>query len=169
MTEAIPKMATYADAVAYTRALYGELYFTEFYRDAKNNLCARAGDAKMFREELLPPSTEHAERNWAASVAAALGISKSRRNYLGRWIAEQSDDYLRTAREVVGTIQTEIAEAVRQGHHRHQEDEILGRMSEHLAKLGVDDYKIDEQRERERFKHFERGSCRHHRKRDARE
>ena len=69
--------------------------------------------------------TEHSERNCITSVAAALGIDKSRRDYLGRWQPAQSDEYVRTAGQVVaavhagggGRTSTPARSGLRRGRH----------------------------------------------------
>jgi len=58
---------------------------------------------------------EHSERNFLTSAAAQLGIEKSQRDFLGRWLPEQSDDYVRTAQGVVHRIQRKVADALRRG------------------------------------------------------
>eukprot|EP00973_Karenia_brevis_P012016 1632116-Karenia_brevis.AAC.1 len=54
-------------------------------------------------EPLLPHEasgfwTEHGDRTVVNALAAELGYSKDERDKLGRWVPEQSDDYLRSAR-----------------------------------------------------------------------
>ena len=66
--------------------------------------------------------SEHSERNFVNSHAAVLGYDKQKRDMLGRWQPEQSDDYLRTTREVVSTIQRYVAEAIRMGDKRISEE-----------------------------------------------
>ncbi|CAE7869601.1 unnamed protein product, partial [Symbiodinium necroappetens] len=63
---------------------------------------------KVARELLFPGEmanfwTGHSARHVATSLAAALGVSKDRRDYLGRWAYAQhgSQDYVLTSRQVV--------------------------------------------------------------------
>ena len=50
--------------------------------------------------------SEHSERNFTSSVASAAGVDRERRAYLGRWhVVEASDEYLRTAWQVVTGLQ----------------------------------------------------------------
>ena len=51
------------------------------------------------------------------------GFPKEQRDYLGRWMPEQSDDYLVTSRAVVGKIQRRVAEAFREGAEELDESE----------------------------------------------
>jgi hypothetical protein len=45
--------------------------------------------------------------------AAALGFEKQDRDYLGRWLPQESDEYLRNVSEVVGRIQHAVATKLR--------------------------------------------------------
>ena len=83
--------------------------------------------------------SEHSERNFVNSHAAVLGYDKQKRDMLGRWQPEQSDDYLRTTREVVSTIQRHVAEAIRMGDKRISEETALTGMTAHLADRLPDD------------------------------
>ena len=56
---------------------------------------------------------EHSYRNWLPSVAATLGYSKTQRDYLGRWAAEESNEYVRTSQQIIQTLQQEIADKLR--------------------------------------------------------
>ena len=72
----------------------------------------------------------------------------NRRNYCGRWVAEQSDDYVRTAREVVGSAQKTVADAVRSGRHRYSEEESLDKLAEHMLARDVPTERVRSQLER---------------------
>ena len=72
---------------------------------------------------------------------------------MGRWVAEQSDDYMRTAREVVGGLQTQIAAVIRDGTYLYREDEIYERIEEHLQRAQVEPEKIANQINK--FKEFD--------------
>ena len=57
--------------------------------------------------------TEHTERNWLVSVLASLGVPRDKRDYVGRWhIVTASDEYVRTARHVVLSLQEEALRGV---------------------------------------------------------
>ncbi|CAE7822629.1 unnamed protein product [Symbiodinium necroappetens] len=57
--------------------------------------------------------TEHSERNWLVSVLASLGVPRDKRDYVGRWhIVAASDEYVRTARHVVLSLQEEALRGV---------------------------------------------------------
>lgn len=79
------------------------------------------GQWKETDHKLLPPPaaffwTEHSERHWLVSVAAAIGIAKDRRDPVGRWAiaAMQSGEYVLTARQVVMGVQKEVLSALSQ-------------------------------------------------------
>ena len=56
--------------------------------------------------EWLTLLTEHSERNFTSSVASAAGVDRERKAYLGRWhVVESSDEYVRTAWQVVTQLQ----------------------------------------------------------------
>eukprot|EP00973_Karenia_brevis_P090999 12405386-Karenia_brevis.AAC.1 len=52
-----------------------------------------------------------------------IGCSKDERDKLGRWQADQSDDYLRSSRATVFAIQSNGLHAIVSGDHRLSEDE----------------------------------------------
>ncbi|OLP89616.1 hypothetical protein AK812_SmicGene28909 [Symbiodinium microadriaticum] len=62
--------------------------------------------------------TGHSARHVATSLAAALGVSKDRRDYLGRWAYAQhgSQDYVLTSRQVVQGVQNFICKCLIVGH-----------------------------------------------------
>ena len=78
---------------------------------------------KVARELLFPGEmanfwTGHSARHVATSLAAALGVSKDRRDYLGRWAYAQhgSQDYVLTSRQVVQGVQNFICKCLLVGH-----------------------------------------------------
>eukprot|EP00973_Karenia_brevis_P088082 12213724-Karenia_brevis.AAC.1 len=54
-----------------------------------------------------------------------VNCSKDERDKLGRWQADQSDDYLRSSRATVFAIQSKVVHAIVSGDHRLTEDETL--------------------------------------------
>ena len=81
--------------------------------------------------------TEHSPRSFVNGHAAVLGIEKAKRDFLGRWLPEQSDDYLRTARAVVLGLQRQVAVAIRSDPTKVVEDETMGDLQHHLEQRGV--------------------------------
>jgi hypothetical protein len=126
------KMASYTDRAAYGRALLAELA-----------LPAR----RLPSQEPAPPVftlkrssgywTEHSERNFLPSVAASLGIEKARRDYIGRWQpSKQSDDYVRSARQIVAAIQSEVASKLRADPKYLDEAPLRSGFAEYLCATG---------------------------------
>ena len=120
-------MAEYTDMAAISRKVLGQL----------KELVSSEGQWVEGPEDLLTQAatffwTEHSERNFVNGMAACLRIPKEQRDYLGRWMPEQSDDYLRTARAVIGEIQTRVAKAIRDGDDRLDESESSNSLAEFL-------------------------------------
>ena len=74
-----------------------------------------AGGDKLVDTGLESAWTGHSERSSLPSLAAALGIPKCERDYLGRWSPSGSDEYVRTYRAVVRKTMTVLTDAVRGG------------------------------------------------------
>ena len=51
---------------------------------------------------------EHSERNWFNSLLAAIEVSKELRDYVGRRHVSSSDEYARTAQQVVVSLQESL-------------------------------------------------------------
>ena len=99
-------------------------------------------------EKLLTPPmhlfwTEHSERNFVASLAAVAGISRSDRDYIGRWRVSAgpgSDDYVRTARQAVGRIQKAVAlTALSPDGGRKHEGDVLFELTQFLKGRGYEE------------------------------
>ena len=72
----------------------------------------------------------HSARRTLPSIAAALGVEKDRRDFLGRWCYAQhgSQDYILTSRQVVHGIQNFVAKCLLEGNADggYIEEEVLG-------------------------------------------
>ena len=94
-------------------------------------------------DELLLPGEapsfwkEHSPRNWVNDVAAMTGVPNAERDFLGRWVPEQSDDYLRTTRAVVHAIQSKVAAAIRRSEAQVHEDVTLDQYQAYLGGTGL--------------------------------
>ena len=94
---------------------------------------------------LLPDGLEshftgHSPRNFLTSVAATIGFSKDQRAYLGRWSMGMaaSEEYVRTSRQVVFSIQREVNRVlVEGGDVSYFEDEAIDRLCEKAGKDGA--------------------------------
>ena len=83
--------------------------------------------------------TGHSSRATLATWAACVKISKDRRDYIGRWKPSESDEYVRTSREIVWGIQQEVATAIRNGGLDDVcfEDGVLTELADYCRELGV--------------------------------
>eukprot|EP00435_Cladocopium_sp_Y103_P064066 s851_g25.t1 len=88
--------------------------------------------------------TGHSARHFATQAAAAIGVPKERRDYLGRWAIGRigSDAHLHTSRQVVESVQREILEALHSENYVFIEDELLEDVKEFAEKQGMIGYRI---------------------------
>ena len=118
----ISRMASYADAAGYSRALLGDL----------PDVVARStgtGFEEVSRKLFSPAGvafwTEHSDRKFLPTHAAAFGVEKSRRDFCGRWRPDASDDYVASAQNVVAGVQREVAKAFGGADTRLDEGELF--------------------------------------------
>ena len=84
------------------------------------------GQWKQNKDRVLLPGdcalhfVGHSARNFLTSVAAAIGVPKDDRDYLGRWKigGGGSADYTRTSRQIVHRVQDKVAETVLLGREK---------------------------------------------------
>ena len=119
-TKKVP--AEYTDMAALSKKVLGEIMMLERDEDTLGGSWTE-GSQQLIDPEALSFWTEHSERNYVNGMAACLGIPKDQRDFLGRWMPDQADDYLRTARAVIGEIQGKVARAIRLGDDRLDESE----------------------------------------------
>ena len=99
---------------------------------------------------LLPDGLEmffsgHSARNYLTSVAAAVGFHKDERAYVGRWSMGMvsSEEYVRTARQVVFKIQRTVNKVlVEGGEEPFFEDENIEKLAEFAAAHGANPNRI---------------------------
>eukprot|EP00435_Cladocopium_sp_Y103_P019650 s5608_g4.t1 len=99
---------------------------------------------------LLPDGLEnhftgHSPRNFMTSVAAAIGFHRDQRAYLGRWAMGMvaSEEYVRTARQVVFTIQKPVNRAIVTGlDQEYFEDECIERLCKTAETSGANPNRI---------------------------
>ena len=109
-----------------------------------------AGWELMTAIHLLPDGLEaffsgHSPRNYLTSVAAALGFHKDERAYLGRWSMGMvsSEEYVRTARQVVFKIQRTVNKALVEGcNEPFHEDENIDKLADFAAEAGANRNRI---------------------------
>ena len=82
--------------------------------------------------------TEHSERNWLASILAALGVPREKRDYVGRWrVISASDEYIRTAQFLVISLQEEALRGLAQDERWNLRNGSLDDLSLFLVDRGV--------------------------------
>ena len=88
--------------------------------------------------------TGHSARHFATQAAAGIGISKERRDFLGRWSIGRvgSNAYLHTSRQVVEGIQKEILASLQAESGGYDEDELLEDIKNFAEKQGLIGYRI---------------------------
>eukprot|EP00435_Cladocopium_sp_Y103_P074208 s172_g47.t1 len=99
---------------------------------------------------LLPDGLEshftgHSPRNFMTSVAAAIGFHRDQRAYLGRWAMGMvaSEEYVRTARQVVFSIQKAVNKSIVTGlDQEYFEDEAIERLCKTAESSGANPNRI---------------------------
>ena len=114
------KPIEYIEMDALNRRLLEDLMTPQYREDS--SAWEESGD-RLLEEGVARFWSEHSERSYVNSTAATLGFPKEQRDYLGRWMPEQSDDYLVTSRAVVGKIHRRVAEAFMEGAEELDESE----------------------------------------------
>ena len=90
-------------------------------------------DESLVPELLTDLFGEHSGRAVLPSMSIHIEDDKSKRDCLGRWKPSASDDYTRTYRVVVTSIQARVAQAVKAGNKEVlKEHDIIDRASRHL-------------------------------------
>jgi hypothetical protein len=153
LTSTRPIPASYHDQMVASKTLYTLLKVPEVLFnplvDGQADLVYEGADylfatvsSGFIAQPLLAFWKEHSERKTLNGMAAQLDIPKCERDFLGRWIPEQSDDYLLTSRSVVSSVQDKIATAVREGSIRLDETETLEAMRRALELKEVPEFQI---------------------------
>ena len=115
------------------------LYLRQIFRGLRAPRYTSSGWRSDPRALLFPKGLEafwtgHAFRDWLPSLAAALGVPKPDRDFLGRWAINTSggsSDYVRTSRDVVQRVQGLVASSLVTGEPRpYLEFEALERISQ---------------------------------------
>ena len=99
-----------------------------------------ASNESLLPEEAVTYFTGHSGRRTLPSLAAAAGVSKDLRDFLGRWSAAKhgSADYTLTSRQVVHGVQTSVCRAILEGSPAPGivEEEQLNEIQEFFSKRG---------------------------------
>ena len=98
-----------------------------------------ASDRFLIPGELQVFWSGHSARHWLPSWATTLGVSKSDRDFLGRWQAgaHQSTEYVVKAREVVYRVQKLVNGALCQGHESVNEHELFDELKRFCLDRGI--------------------------------
>eukprot|EP00435_Cladocopium_sp_Y103_P032567 s800_g8.t1 len=109
------------------------------------------GGWELIPQALLLPDglechfTGHSPRNFVTSVAAAIGFHRDQRAYLGRWAMGMvaAEEYVRTARQVVFTIQKAVNKALVTGlDQEYFEDEAIDSLCKAAEASGANPNRI---------------------------
>ena len=130
----LPKMSTdgltakegplsYAASAALTMVVMSELKRPIFAAD----------QWKEDNERLVHPSmtgfwTEHSPRAVIPSILAVLDVEKTKADYAGRWSPTGSQDYTRTFRTVIKSLQQTVIQAFQEDDRRLEESDIVDRL-----------------------------------------
>ena len=126
-----------------------------YFRMVLSRLCTprfAEGRWTLSEQLLLVPQTlnlfwtGHSARHFATQAAAAIGVEKEKRDYLGRWAIGRvgSNAYLHTSRQVVEAIQREILEALYKqvGAGGYDEQELLEDIKDFADRQGLIGYRL---------------------------
>ena len=80
----------------------------------------------------------HTMRRSMNNLAAFVGIAKEERDYLGKWSANGSENYLTTAREIIFRIQEKVSVYLSISMSMYDESEVLLRISRKLESKGLE-------------------------------
>jgi hypothetical protein len=133
--------ADYEDAMAMTRHLLMSLRCPDYIGEGLFS----QGDAKLFYHGVVGFWSEHSPRRFMNSRAAGMGVEKSKRDFLGRWMPQQSDNYVMTARQAVWEVQQEVMTEFRRNPGAIDESETVAALKTFMASRNYPKEMIDEQ------------------------
>ena len=118
----------HSQSAALTRSLMTELTIP-VHKDGK----WKESQELAVPKELVDLFSEHSPRCVLPSIAILIETDEAKRNCLGRWKPSGAEDYVRTYRTVVSSIQVRSAMAMRQGTSEVcKEWDVLDRAKRHL-------------------------------------
>jgi len=132
MTRKAP--ADYSDAVQYSADVFAALKIPIRSGDSW-----RQSDDLLFTAGLWAAPREHSERNKLNRMAASFKVSKVDRNYLGRWKADGSDNYITTSRQMTLDIQDHVYGRLRSDLSAYDESEMFDMFMKFLTLKGADE------------------------------
>ena len=125
-------LATYPEVMALQARVLGELRRPVFVDSA----WVASGDP-LLPGILAGIFSLHSMRRTLNNLAAVVGVGKADREYLGKWSADGSDNYLTTAREIVFGIQEKVSGFLATALDDFDETEVLSRIANELANKGM--------------------------------
>ena len=126
-------MADYAAVVSLSKRLLTMLQVPSW-----NGSAWVSGGPLLQQRASLSFWTKHSERNWLASILAALGVPREKRDYVGRWrVISASDEYIRTAQFLVISLQEEALRGLAQDERWNLRNGSLDDLSLFLVDRGV--------------------------------
>lgn len=86
----------------------------------------------------------HSPRHFLTQAALSLGVTKERRDYLGRWSIGRvgSNAYIHSARQVVEEVQVEVLQALVKGTAVIDEGELLDEIAQFADEHGLIGHRI---------------------------
>ena len=119
------QMASYTDSAAMTSELVTDLRIPRY--DETEEVW-KQGTQKLVDKKLAQFWSEHSPRNFLPSILIQVGVSKDKRDLLGRWAPSGADDYVRTYRTAVLEMQKLATRCILAGDPRLDESDILDRL-----------------------------------------
>ena len=124
----------YASSAALTQQIVMELGRPEFKLD-----CWVMGSTKLIHPAMSSFWSEHSPRAVMPSMLAVLEVSKDKIDYCGKWSPTGSQDYTRTFRVVVKSLQQQIITAVHKADVRLEESDVYDRLVRYCKDKEVED------------------------------
>ena len=140
--------AEYVDASNMSRALLSELPEVKMVSDGQGPPRWESTSRHLLSRHSLLFWSEHSERSVLPTWSAVQGIPKGDRDFLGRWKATESDEYVRAAKDVVARIQDIVSEHVRASVFNRSafgEHTLLQQLKEFLEARGAPAEHVQEQ------------------------
>jgi hypothetical protein len=139
--------ARYTDAAAIARAVLADLP-----RVSYDNLLSRwrrdeGGQNLLLTAEAVSFWKLHGMRNFLKSAALSAGIASDRTNFLGRWKAQSSDEYVRTSRQIILETQRIVAQKAANNPTFLDEEDVIHDLLESLRRSGRSEAEIRDQKE----------------------
>ena len=133
-----PGPLSYQASAALSKRIYSELNIPVWH-DSKGWM---DGTQKLLPAEVIGAFTEHGPRSWMNAVLVELEIEKSRRDFLGRWSPTGSDDYSRSFKSIVKSLQEKAIQCIRARDSRLDESDISERLLRYCEDCEIERGKV---------------------------